>query len=145
MLLRFLDKPFPAAGTGNGDFALAPGDSNSLMALGAVEITILPVLQPVINLQEFPVFLIPLIGIAGQAAADGPDHQAIAQRPENQIEGLHGNDHGEQACHQARAEDHHIQAVSAIAAGHEMPQSGGQFCGELPKPAADSIHRKSPL
>ena len=118
-LSGFLYKLLPAAGTGNGNLAFSPGNPDGLMALGTVEIPVLPVLQPVIYLQEFSVFLIPLIGVSGQAAADGPDHQAIAQRPENQIKGLHRDDHRQKACNKTRAQDRHIQPVRAITAGHE--------------------------
>ena len=59
------------------------------MTLGAVEVAVLPVGKTVPDLQEFPVLLVPLVGIAGETAENGPDHETIAQRPENQIHGLH--------------------------------------------------------
>ena len=80
---------FPAAGTGDGDFSLSSGDPDHLAAFWAVEVAVLPVLHTARQLQEFPVFLIPLVGIPGQATENGPDHQAVAQGPEDQVEGLH--------------------------------------------------------
>ena len=119
ILSGFLYKLFTAAGTGDGDLSLAPGNPDSLAALGAVEITVLPIFHPVIYLQEFPVFLITLVRIPGETPADRPDHQAIAQGPENQIEGLQVNKYRQEACNQARAQNRHIQPVRAITTGHK--------------------------
>ena len=138
----FLQEAFLAAGTGDGDLAFAPGNADGLMALGAVKIAMLPVLQTVIDLQEAAVFLITLVGVPGQAAENGPDHQTIAQRPENQVKGLHRNHHRQQTGHQAGAEDRHIQTVGAIATGHKAAKGGCQFEGDLAKPATESIHKK---
>ena len=138
----FLDELFLAPGAGNGDFALATGDAHHLAALGAVEIAVFPVLQAVEKLQEFPVFLIALVGVPGHGAPNRPDHQAVAQGPEDQVEGRGRNPHRQQTCHQSCAQDHHIQPVRAVPACHEITQSCGHFCGKLPKPTAKSIHRK---
>ena len=78
VVLRFTDKFFLASGAGNGNFALAPGNPHHLAALGAIEVAILPVLDPGNQLQKLPVFQITLIGIPGQTAENSPDHQAVA-------------------------------------------------------------------
>ena len=145
MCLCFLPEVLPTTGTGDGDFSLASGDTHHLMALGAVEIAMLAVLQPVEELEELPILLIPLVGIAGQAAPNRPDHHAIADDEQDHIHLRGYADHGQKACYQARAQDHHIQPVWSIAPRHEAAQKRGQFCGELPKPTTDSVHKQSPL
>ena len=84
-LLSFLHETLPALGAGNGDLAFSPGDTDHLTALGTVIITVLPILQPGEKLQEFPVLLITLIGIAGEAAENGPEHQAISQQGQQHV------------------------------------------------------------
>ena len=78
LLSCFLGEFFPAAGAGDGDLALAPGHPDHLAALGAVEIPVLPVLQTACQLQEFPVFLVALVGVPGQSPENGPEHHAVA-------------------------------------------------------------------
>ena len=65
-------------GARNGDLALTAGNAYRLTALGAVEITVIAVLQAVEKLQESAVLLIALVCIAGQAAEDRRKHQHIA-------------------------------------------------------------------
>jgi len=74
----FLHEFFPAAGTGNGNLSLSSGYPHHLTALGAVEIPVLPVLDPAHQLQELPVLLIALISIPGQGPENGPEHHAVA-------------------------------------------------------------------
>ena len=69
--LAFLDEFFPAPGAGNGDLSLAPGDPDGLAALGAVKIPVIPVPDPIHALEEFPVLLITLVGVAGQRTENG--------------------------------------------------------------------------
>ena len=76
--LRLLHEFFPAAGAGDGDLALAPGDPDHLAAFGTVEIPVIPVLQPVKDLQKFPVFLVALVGVPGKDPENGQKHQYIA-------------------------------------------------------------------
>ncbi len=65
-----------------GNLALAPGNAHNLTALGTGEVAVPAVTNPVAQGQESAVFLIPLVGIAGQAAENCPDHHAIAECPE---------------------------------------------------------------
>ena len=62
----FLNELFSALGAGDGDLTLAAGDTHHLTALGAVVIAMIPILQAIEKLQEFAVFLITLVGIAGE-------------------------------------------------------------------------------
>ena len=117
--LRFLDKLFSAPGAGDGDFSLASGDPDHLVALGAVKIPVLPVPDPFKEMQEFPVFLVAFIGIAGQAAHDGPGHQTVAEQNQHHAQCVKGADHRQKAGSQTRAENCHIQSVRAVAASHK--------------------------
>ena len=119
-MLCLLDKLFPALGTGDGDRALAFGYPDRLMALGAIEMPMLLILDPLQDHQVFPVFPIPLIGIAGQCAENGPNHQDIGQS--GQQCGHHRYPHEKQRHYAQRHtgdQDRHIQFVCAVAAHHE--------------------------
>ena len=113
------DELFPAAGTGDGDLALTPGNPDSLAALRAIEIAMLPVLDPVDERQEFPVFLVSLVGLPGEAAVQRPHQQRIIRQGEAQPDPPIGNkdadDHNDHRCPQKR----HIQLVGTVTAGHE--------------------------
>ena len=85
-LSGFLNELFPAFGADNGDLALAPGDTDGLLALRAGEVAMLPVLDPLQEHQKFPVFLVTLIGVAGEGTEDGPEHQAVGYNGENAAE-----------------------------------------------------------
>ena len=63
--LGFADKFFFAPGAGDGDFSLATGNTHHLAALGAVEVAVIPVLQPIPELEKLPILLVALVGIPG--------------------------------------------------------------------------------
>ena len=144
-ILCFTNKFFVAAGAGDGNFSLPPGHPHHLTALGAVKVAVVPVLQPIDYLQKLPVFLIPLVGVPGQGAEDGPDHQPVAQHHQQKIYRRVAENDGQQAYRQTYAQDYHIQFVRAIAPCHKPPQKRGKPRGELPQPAANAIHRNHPV
>ena len=137
----FPDEFLLAPGTGDGDFALSPGDPDGLPAFGAVKIPVVPVFETVKNQQEFPVFLVTLIGVAGQGPENSPEHQRIAQRPEHCANARVSEHGGEDTGHQSGAEDHHIQPVRAVAAIHKAAHSGGESGTGLPQPQTQFIHK----
>ena len=139
LFLGFTDELLPALGAGDGDLALASGNTNHLTALGAVIVAVLTVFQPVEELEEFPVFLIPGIGIPGKAAVNGPDHQAIGNGGKEQIDPGILKERRDQASYQAGAQNRHIQPVGAIATRHETLHPGGQLRQKL------SEHRDNSL
>ena len=57
-----------ALGTANGNFPLAPGYPNRLVAAGTGKIPVLPVPYPLPKKHIFPILPIALIGVAGKAA-----------------------------------------------------------------------------
>ena len=126
-LSGFLDEPLLALGAGDGDFTFAAGDTHHLTALGAIKVAMLPILQAIKKLQEFAVFLIALIGIAGEAAVERPDHQAIGHCRQHQIDLRIVEKATDQAHRKATAEDHHVQFVGSIAAHHEIAESIGEL------------------
>ena len=137
--LGLADKFFPALGTGDGDFSLAPGNTNHLMALGAVIVAVLPVFQPVEELKEFPVLLIPGIGVSGEGTENGPNHQSVGQGSQQQIDQGSMEKGGDQAGHQADAQDRHIQPVGAITSCHEPLELGSQLGHKLSKHRENSL------
>ena len=121
--LRFLDKPLLALGAGNGDFALAAGNADDLSALGAVKVPMLPILQTVKKLEEFAVLLIALVGIAGEAAIQRPDHQSVGNAGQQQIQLDRIHKRTDKACHKTGGQNGHIQFIGSVAAGHKLTQS----------------------
>ena len=142
LFLSFADEFFPALGAGDGNLALASGHANHLTAFGAVVVPVLPVFDPVEELEEFPVLLIPGVGIFGQTAADGPDHQAVGHGGEQQIDQRSMEEGGDQAGRKAGAQDRHIQSVGAVTSCHEPAEPGSQLGHKLSKHRENSLCRK---
>jgi hypothetical protein len=139
-LLSFLDKLFLALGAGNGDLAFASGNTHYLMAPGAIVIAVLPVFDPIQQLQIFPVFLVALVGIPGEAAENGPEQQAVGQQAQQHIQKIiFGKKSDEAQCHTGQ-QNGGIEFVRAIAAHHKTAEAYFQFFSKLAKPAAESIH-----
>ena len=46
----------------------------------------LPILDPLQEHQEFPIFLVTLVGIPGKGTEDGPEHQAVRYDGKNAAE-----------------------------------------------------------
>lgn len=115
----FADEFFLAPGAGDGDLALALGNPDILAAPGAIIIAMVPVLDPVEDLQELPVLLITLVGIAGEGPADGPDHQAIGKCRQQQISHRHLHKARDHADHQRRHQNRQIQFIRSISSCHE--------------------------
>ena len=139
VVLRFTNEFLPALGAGDGDLAFTPGHTNHLTALGAVVVPVLAVFQPVEELEELPVLLIPGIGIPGQTAVDGPDHQTVGHGGQQQIDQGHAEEGGNQAYHQAGAQNCHIQPVGAVASCHEPVELGIQLSHKLSKHRENSL------
>ena len=76
-MLGLTNKFFTAFWAGDGDLALSPGNTHRLSAPGAVEISVVFVLDFLQKLEIFPVFLVPLVGIPGKTAEKCPEHQPI--------------------------------------------------------------------
>ena len=68
-----------AFGAADGNLALSPGDTDSLLTSGTAEIPMLPILDPLKKIQEFAVFLVALVGIPGQSAENGNAHKNVGQ------------------------------------------------------------------
>lgn len=139
------DEPFLAPGTGDGNFAFSPGNTDGLAAFGTGVVPILPILQTVENHKKLPVFLIPLVGIFGQAPENGPEHQSVAQQPEND-RGYGSAQYGRQnAAYQRGKQQHDIQPVGSISAGHKTPERSRQPGVELLELAQKCMHTLHPV
>ena len=139
-LLGFLDKLFLALRAGNGDLAFASGNPYHLTASGAIEIAVLPILDPVHQLQIFPVFLIALVGVPGEAAKNGPEHQAVGQQSQQHVQKSVFSEECNKTHHYAGEQNSGIEFVRAVAAHHKPAEANFQFFTQLVKPAAESIH-----
>ena len=127
-------KAFLAFGTGDHNFALAPGHAHRLTAFGAVKIPMLPVLDPIQQHQKPPIFPIPLVGVPGKGTKNRPNHQCIRSCGQRQIHHRKRYKNGNDTQHQAATQNPHIQFVRAVAAHHKAL-----------KRLFDTIHqRKSP-
>ena len=126
--LGFLDELFFALGAGDGDLTLALGHTYRLAAAGTIKIPVLPVLDSLQEGQILPIFLVTLVGVPGEAAEDGPEHQAIGNRRQNQIDRPHGDKHRDQADHQACTQDGGIELVRAVTASHKAAQACCELC-----------------
>ena len=84
MKLCFLDEFFLALGAGDSDLALSTGHTHRLPATGAGEIAVLAVLNTIQQHQKFPIFLIALIGLPGEATKNCPEHQHIGNSGQHQ-------------------------------------------------------------
>ena len=145
LFLRFPNEFLMAPGAGDGDFALPSRHPHHLTAFGTVKIAVVPILQPTDDLQKFPVFLIPLVGVSGQGAKNRPDHQTVAQQHQQQIDRRIPKNHRQQADRQTDTQDDHIQLVRAIASRHKAAEPCGEPRGNLMKPAANAIHKYHPV
>ena len=125
-LSGLLNELFCALGAGNGDLAFAAGDADGLAALGAVEIAVLPILDLVEEPQEFPIFLIPGVGIPGEHPEQSPEHQAVISQRQHQLHGDQGDEGTQQAHNESGAEGEQAQLVGAVAACHKSTESGHQ-------------------
>ena len=99
-----------------------------------------PIPQLLDHKEEFSIFLIPLIGVAGEAAKHRHDHKHLRQQRYAQIGPAHRQEHGNQAQNQTRPQKNRIELVRAVAAGHKAHQSHFQFVAKLSKPTASSVH-----
>ena len=61
----FLNKFFLTLWAGDGDLALSFRHPHRLTAPGTVKIPVFPILEPLQKSEILPVFLIPLVGVAG--------------------------------------------------------------------------------
>lgn len=132
--LCLFNKFLTALGAFDRDFPLTSGYTHQLAALRAVILPVLAILNSLQKQQKLSVFLIPLIGISGKCSADCPNHQAVGESRQTQIQPPNRQNHGQQAGHDTCAQNKHIQFICAVATGHKMP-----------KPVADSSHHQSPF
>ena len=115
----FLHEFFPAFGAGDGDLALALGHPHRLAALGADEVAMLLVLDPVDEHQKSLVFPVALVNIPGKTPENGDAHQDIGSQLKNDVNDLDLNEHAQQRKNQAHHQDQHIQFVGAVTALHK--------------------------
>ena len=161
------DELLPAFGASDGDLSLPPGNPDGLMALGTVEIAVVPVLQTVENQKKLPVLLIPLVGIPGKCPINGPEHQCIAQHKENHPHGLTDDEFDAPSAAFAFCSirstftpaslicciivkisliiNGPVQPVGAIPPGHKAAKPCAHACAGLVQPERKFAHKYPPF
>ena len=112
-----------AAGAGDANGALAPGNPDLGFAAGALEIAIgFPPLDPGKKLSEFLIFRIPPGHISGKGAVQGQHQGNIRQQLKNGKLGK-GADEIE---HNTQNEEKPAQLINAVSSGHKANHGGTQ-------------------
>jgi hypothetical protein len=111
-----------ALGTADGDLAFAPGDPDSLLATGATEVPVVPVLDPLLERQEFPILLVTLVGVPGKGSENGNAHKDIGEDKQHQAQNGDPDQHGKYAGTYADPENGTVEVVRAVPACHKMPE-----------------------
>ena len=122
-----LNKFFLALGTGDGNLTFSFGYPHLLMAAGAIVVTVILILQLLEEQQELPVFIIPLVNIPGQSAANSQDHEAVRDHGKQQFDRSKGHQHRQEGKTETCTQDRHIQFVCAVATCHKLPQAHTDF------------------
>ena len=124
------DEFLGAFGTGDGDLALALGNSYRLAATGTFKVPMLPIPQPLPKTHIAAIFPIALIGIAGKTAADRPNHQAVGQDSTAQLHRCKGQEHTRQSQDHAGCQDRRIEFVRAVTPSHKIAQPRFQLASQ---------------
>ena len=101
------------------------------MALGTLEVAVLPVLQTVDDLTVLPVFLIALVGVFGKAPKNHQSQEAVGDHGQDHVEAGNLDEHGQQTAYHACTKQCHIQMVVAVPADHKFSQVGRESAQEL--------------
>ena len=131
---------FFALGTGDGDFAFALGDPYRLAAAGAIKVAVVPVLDPIQQHQKSAVFLVALVGVPGEGAEHGPEHEAVGHKGQRQIHSRSLNKNRYQNNDHARRQNNRIEFIRSVASGHKPGKAYPKFCTKLPQPISKSVH-----
>ena len=136
----FAYKFFAALRAFDGDLSLVPGYPDALAALGAIEIPMFPILKPLQKQQKTTVFPVALVGIAGEAPENGPEHETVGNKGQDQLHQCRRDKQGHKAHHNACAQNAGIQFVGAVAAHHKVAKSFAHFDAQITQPLLESIH-----
>lgn len=131
---------FFAAGAGNRDLSFVPGYPHRLVTAGAVEMPMLPILQPFQKTQIFSIFLVAFVDIPGQKPQGCQDYQHIGQADQGQLDQSKGENVVEEIQTKGYPQQRHIQFVTAVAALHKPSKAGAQFFSKPTQPVADPVH-----
>lgn len=138
----FTDEFFPAAGASDGNFALSTGDTDALAAFWTFIIPVLPVLEPVEEQPEAPIFFVALVGVPGEGPEQRPDEQGVGQHRQQQHHHGKANERSDQAHQHAGAQNDHVEFVRAVPAGHEIAEGGPDAAEKLTEPCGKVIHKR---
>ena len=87
----------------------------------------LPILDPVEQLQKLPIFLIPLVGIPGKTPHQRYDQKGVRNGGQHQFHSRAGDKYRQQAGSHAHTQKIHIQLVVAVATHHKPGQPHFDF------------------
>ncbi len=89
----FADKLLSATGATDVDLSLMPGDTDTLSAMGATEVFVIPILQPGPEIQPFLVFCLPAGDVSGKHSEESKGYHSTVQEGKKPIqEGTANND-----------------------------------------------------
>lgn len=137
----FSYKLFLASGTGNGNFSLPSGHTDSLMTSRTVKIPIVTVLDSIQHQKISPVFLIAFVVVLGEAPEQSPYKQYIRAHCQYKIEPPHMHKQSDDAKDQAHCENQHIQTIMSISAGKEPTKCPAYADKALTEPGRKVSHR----
>lgn len=97
----FADELFTATGTADIDLALVTGDTNTLLAVGATEISVVPILQAVPEAEELLILGLSAVNVFGKHTEKDQYHTGCIDQTEGVVENGIADDNIQQIIHQA--------------------------------------------
>ena len=98
----FADELFTATGTADVDLALVTGDPNTLLAVGATEISVIPILQAVPEAEELLILCLSAVNILGKHTEKDQHQTGCIDQTEEPIENGTANENIQQIIHQTQ-------------------------------------------
>ena len=135
-----LDEFFPALGAGDGNLALASGDADGLLTLGAGKVAVVPILDAVNQQEKLAVLIVAFVGAAGEAAHQRHDQKHIAEQIQDHIHQRILHEDAQNTQNHAQDQNRHIQTVMTVAARHKTLDSVCDVRTGLTQPAAKIVH-----
>lgn len=121
--LGFTNELVSAAGAADADLPLTTGNPDSLPAMGATEVSVIPVLQSFPKVQPLLIFLLPEVNVLREHSIEGKNHYTGVQEAEEPIEESASQENIQQIVQQAQSQNQEdqsqIKLIGAIATIHE--------------------------
>ena len=86
LVLGFADEFFAATGAADIDLSLVAGDADPLFAVGATEVSVVPILQPCPEIEPLLVLCLSAVDVTGEHAVKGKDHNACIHKAQEGVQ-----------------------------------------------------------